>query len=348
MVAISILLTAVLLLANQEIYSTQSQLDGYKAFYYAEAGVEYGIAQLINRVSVDDLNADSVSKFLKEEFGVDDLKLNVSTTTIEGKPAYSIVSEVRYNKAKRKITKVIQLYVGIWNNAMASNKNIDLSVNPGQGGEIIINGDIYSNGSINFDKKDDPRTPPGVYIPLEYDISSGQNLSFPPANFDYYRSIATKKYRNVDEFINDNNRPTSGIVYIEGDLDIVKIQNLSITGLTIVVEGDIHIRNQQEMTIDGGDNMVIFIAQNMKFNNDGIFNFRNCIVYAIGNIDFTNMKEDVTIDNGAIYAQEGYISLNNIKDRFTINRGNWKPTEITNFFDIFDIYRTVSWTDSGV
>lgn len=348
MVAISILLVTVLLLANQEIYATQIQLDGHKALYYAEAGVEYGVAQLINGVSSEELNADSVGQFLKQTFGVDDLKLNVSKTTIDNKSAYSVTCEVRHNRFIRKITKIIQLYVGIWGNAMASNGNINLSANPGQGGEIIINGDIYSNGSINFDKNDDPRSLPGVYIPSQYNWSSGQNLPFPSINFDYYKAIAVKVYNSVDEFVNDASRPTSGIVYINGDLHIVKIKGLSITGLTIVVNGDIHINNQQEMTIDGGSNMAMFIAKNMKFNNDGIFNFTNCIIYAAENIDFKNMKKNVTIENGAIYAQNGYIDLNNIKDTFKVTRGTWKYTDIGHFFDIFDIYKLVSWTDYGV
>jgi len=56
------------------------------------------------------------------------------------------------------------------------------------------------------------------------------------------------------------------------------------------------------------------------------------------------MKGNVTVYNGAIYAQQGYINLNNIKNKFTVNRGNWKAEDLF----IFDLYKTVSWSDAGV
>jgi hypothetical protein len=362
-VALSILLTAVLMLNNQEIRATQLQLDSNKAFYYAEAGVEYGVAQVLNKQispspnqPVDLTNNYKIS--IRQSSGDSNIDKSVITLTVES-PSYldyKFTCEVRYNTARRKVMKEILLYTGIWDKAMASNGNIDLRVNSGQGGSIAINGDVHSNGDI---------TGSGDGVTIDGNVSAGGKISgiqpstgynlypnspqlqFPSTNFNYYYSIANYIYNTEDDFVNAfkaGKISSPGVVYISGDLHIVKLQGLTLTGLTIVVNGDIHINNQDAMTIDGGSSMVTFIAQNMKFNNDADFNFKNCIIYTINNVDFTNMKGNVTVDNGAIYAQQGYINLNNIKKIFTVKRGNWKAEDLF----IFDLYKTVSWSDAGV
>jgi hypothetical protein len=96
--------------------------------------------------------------------------------------------------------------------------------------------------------------------------------------------------------------------------------------------------------------MVAFISKSLKFNNDGVVNFTNCILYTTSDADFTNMKADVSIKNGAIYAQEGYISLNNIKDTFLVERGTWTYRDLlyaTGNYSLFPIYTITSWSDLG-
>ncbi|HRU32045.1 MAG TPA: hypothetical protein P5310_01365, partial [bacterium] len=84
MLALSILLVAVLLLSNQEIYATQVCLNGNKAFYYAEAGVEYAQAQLLNGKSVDELNQPSVDNSLKEKLDSRISSLNLQVENPSG------------------------------------------------------------------------------------------------------------------------------------------------------------------------------------------------------------------------------------------------------------------------
>lgn len=345
MLALSLLLTALLLLSNQEIYATQSYLDGNKAFYYAEAGVEYGVAQLLNEKSVDELNQSS-GNFLKQSFG--DSNISLVNLNVEDLTAsrYKITCEVNYNKATRIIEKEITLYTGIWKYAMSSNGGIDLSINPGRGGTIIIDGDIASNGEIKI----------GSGVSINGDYYPKMTLEFPPTDYVYYKSIASYKYNSQDEFENalnldpsDPNYPKSGIVYIEGTLHIIRDLNIP-TGITIVVNGEIHVNNSETLTMDGGEKMVAFIAKDLKFNNDALVTFKNCILYTTNNADFTNMKSDVLIDNGAIYAQMGYISLNNIKDTFQVNRGDWKYKDLiymTGGHNLFPIYTVESWADLG-
>jgi len=355
-VALSILLTAVLMLNNQEIRATQLQLDSNKAFYYAEAGVEYGVAQVLNKQispspnqPVDLTNNYKIS--IRQSSGDSNIDKSVITLTVES-PSYldyKFTCEVRYNTARRKVTKEILLYTGIWDKAMASNGDINFG-EIHSGGGIVIEGDIHSNGYIECKSTSnltitgkayyagDPQKAPNDLLP---GAISSPSLSFPSTNFNYYYSIANYIYNTEDDFLNAfkaGKISSPGVVYISGDLHIVKLQGLTLTGLTIVVNGDIHINNQVDMTIDGGSSMVTFIAQNMKFDNDakGNFNFKNCIIYTINNVDFTNMKGNVTVDNGAIYAQQGYINLNNIKNTFTVERKNWKAEDLF----IFDLYKT--------
>ncbi|MGC9063924.1 MAG: hypothetical protein ACP5JL_04515, partial [bacterium] len=163
-VAIAILLSAVLMLNSQEIKATQLQLDGNKAFYYAEAGVEYGLAQVLNGAInlLPGQSADLSSNFktsLKQSSGDSNIDDNTNTNInlIVYSPStsdYKFTCEVKYNKTRRKVMKEVLLYTGIWSKAMASNGDINLDINAGQNGSITINGDIFSNGNITGSKKD--------------------------------------------------------------------------------------------------------------------------------------------------------------------------------------------------
>ncbi|HOP56553.1 MAG TPA: hypothetical protein PLK33_07490 [bacterium] len=353
MLALSILLVAVLLLSNQEIYATQVCLNGNKAFYYAEAGVEYAQAQLLNGKSVDELNQPSVDNSLKEKL---DSKISSLNLQVENPSSseYTLICKVNYNKTNRKIVKKIKLYTGIWEYAMASSGKMDLYINPGSSGKIehniTINGDIASNSEINFgqgDTYDDPRNPEGLYIPNQYTWTPKARLTFPTNDIDYYRSIADYIYKDQNEFINalnSSNPPTGGLVFVEGDFHVSNLAGLSITGLNTVVNGKIFINNTQYMKIDGGDSLVTFVGKEIKYVNDAKMDFENCILYSLGYVDFGNMKDDVIVNNGGVYAQDGYIDITNIKANYTVTRGDWDWRNLPSFFPIYTIE---SWSDLG-
>jgi len=365
MLAITILLSAVLLLSTQEINATQLYLDGNKALYYAEAGVEYAQAKILNNESqstVDELNASNTDIYLKTSFNDGNVGGLDLTVTPLGSHKYRISCEVRYNKIKRKITKEIKiLYPGLWDKAMASEGNIELSVNQAQGGQLIINGNIHSNSNIT--SKDlitiNGNVSASGSIGDKVSVSSGYSktpgvdrLTFPEINFDDYRARSTYVFNNESDFVNAlrNNQIVTNpyeptYVYINGDLHLRNIEGLNISNLCITVNGDIHVNNTSEMTIDGGSKMVTFIARNLKYNNDSKITFNNCLIYTENNADFTNMKADVTIQNGAVYAKNGYIGLDNIKKTFTITHGNWGYTQVSH---LFDNYSVLSWSDAGV
>lgn len=363
MLAMTILLTAILLLSTQEINATQLYLDSNKAFYYAEAGVEYAQARILNGNSVDEVNS-SVS-LLKNDLGKDSYGNDVIRSLyVEylGNSTYKFTCEAQYNKTKRRIVKQIELlYPGLWDKALASEGNISLSVNQAQGGNLNINGNIHSNNSItakdpiNINGK--VSVAQGGTVSDKITAAGGISilpnpLSFPTINFNDYRAKSNYIFNSETDFVNalKNNRinkdpsgPT--FVYIEGDLHLNNLEGLDISGLCITVNGDTHVNNTSNMTIDGGSKLVTLISRNLKYNNDAKITFKNCIIYTEGNTDFTNMKADVTVDNGAIYAKTGYIGLDNIKKTFTINCGNFTYSQVAHLFDIYEVRL---WSDAGV
>lgn len=369
MLAITILLTGVLLLSTQEINATQLYLDGNKAFYYAEAGVEYAQAKLLKADQDGDLNNNLLSElsssntdaYLKSLFNDINIKA-VDLTVVSNSPhRYRMSCDVKYNKTARKITKEIRiLYPGLWDKVLASEGNINLDINRGQGGNIIINGNLHSNSNIT--SKDPININGNVSatgtISDKINVSSGywktpgaSRLSFPDINFDVYRAKSDYIYSNQTSFINDlrsgkikssSERPT--FIFIDGDFHIRNIEGLNITNLCITVNGDVHVNNTNAMTIDGGSKMVTFISKNLKYNNDSQITFKNCIIYTEYNTDFTNMKADVTLQGGAIYAKNGYIGLENLKKILTINHGNWGYPEVSH---LFDQYQVESWSDAS-
>ncbi|MCX7795952.1 MAG: hypothetical protein N2380_05470 [bacterium] len=371
MLAITILLTSVLLLSTQEVSATQAYLDGTKALYYAEAGVEYAQARILkadedgnlNDSFLSELGNSSTDNYLKTSFSDANVR-SVDLNVVRGSSAhrYIMSCEVKYNKTTRKITKEIRiLYPGLWDKAMASEGEIKLDVNKAQGGNLVINGNIHSNSSIT--SKDlitiNGNVSATGSIDTQINVSSGYSktpnasrLSFPNISFDEYRAKSTYVYNNQTDFVNalrnGQIQTTPGevtYVYINGDFHLANIQGLNISNLCITVNGDIHVNNTSDMTIDGGSKMVTFISKNLKYNNDAKITFKNCIIYTEYNTDFTNMKADVTIQDGAVYARNGYIGLENIKKTFTITHGNWGYSKVSH---LFDQYQVESWSDASV
>ncbi|MGC8971175.1 MAG: hypothetical protein ACP5K2_03105 [bacterium] len=353
MLALTILLSAILLLSTQEINATQLYLDGNKALYYAEAGVEYAQARILNGDSVDVIVRDVFSHFgnnIIKSFYIDTLG-----------NLYKFTCEAQYNRTKRKVVKQIELlYPGLWDKVMASEGNIAVNVNQAQGGRLVIEGNIHSNGNITAN---DPITINGkVSVAKGGSISNNINatekitdaprLSFPMIDFDEYRAKSSYIFYSETDFVNAlkngsivKNSSVTTFVYIDGDLHLRNLEGLDISGLCITVNGDIHVNNTRDMTIDGGSKLVTLISKNLKYNNDAKITFKNCIIYTEQNVNFTNMKGDVSIEEGAIYAKTGYIGLNNIKKEFRIIGGNFSYSKVAHLFDVYEVRL---WSDSGV
>lgn len=372
MLAITILLTAVLLLSTQEINATQLYLDGNKAFYYAEAGVEYAQARILkadesgtlNDNFLSELSNSSTDNYLKSSFNDTNVK-NVDLTVVRGSSAhtYRMSCEVKYNKTTRKITKEIRiLYPGLWDKAMASDGNITLTVTPGQNGSITINGDIHSNQNITY-------TTNGVTIngditacgKINNVLNNAPPLNIPIIDLDFYKSLTPSRniFQSGDDFLDAlkfgaldmSNKPT--YVYIKADkggwdfkLENLR-QDLIVSDICIVVDGNLKFNNTKSTITVGSDSYMISFIVTGKLDFTNIKNdttFKNTLFYSQTQIDFTNIPGSVTI-NGAMYSKNGYIGLDTIKAPLTINHVKWSYSDVSH---LFDLYQVESWSDASV
>ena len=373
-VALSILLTAVLMLNNQEIRATQLQLDSNKAFYYAEAGVEYAQARILKAEFEGNLDSNFLSMLsssetdnnLKNSFNDNSIK-SVDLTVVPGSSdhTYAMTCEVKYNRATRKITKEIRiLYPGLWDKAMASDKDIDLSINPSenQAGRIIITGDIHSNSNINYDVSD--RVTVNGNITATGEINGVPNnappLNIPIINLDVYKELASSnRFSSGDDFINalNNNKldTTSKPVYVyikadKGGWDF-KLENLRqeliAYDICIIVDGDLFFNNTKSpITIGSDDYMITFIVTGkMDFTNiRNTTTFKNTLLYSQTQIDFNNLPGEVIVE-GAMYSKDGYLGLSNIKNTLEITHKDWTYAQVSYLFDLYQVER---WSDAGV
>lgn len=333
MLAITILLTGVLLLSTQEINATQLYLDGNKAFYYAEAGVEYAQARILKAIESGE-NLDEIKDKIKssvsslEIFRDSNIKYGPSLS-IEEKfkglfiTTYSISCSIGYGKAYRKITKEIQLFDKRLDKAIASNGNIEFNVNSGQSGQISIIGDIYATQSLIFGggkwEYGDFILEGNAYasnlsgnLPLEVKPISGANFNFPQdVDITSYRMKAkyyvgsnpptgstylVKSYSTVNEFLKDlssPNPPRGGIVYIDSNFHMNNLENINIEGLTFVVNGELSHANNINKLEAGSENSAV------EF---------------IARKVFFNKLSDIALKNSIIYATEElrFVNVTNI------------------------------------
>lgn len=359
MLALSILLVAVLLLSNQEIYATQVCLNGNKAFYYAEAGVEYAQAQLLNGKSVDELNQPSVDELLKDKLGVSSLNLQVEKPSSS---EYTLTCEVNYNKTNRKIVKKIKLKTSLWEKAMAVGSdrkdengkdiNVDIEIS---NATVTINGDIAADGTVDID----PKT---VTITSDSSFTTESSAEFEfPSLFDYYLSNVTITYNKGDDFVNamiNNQIPSGAVVLIKDSLQLNALNNLQFpSGVVILVEGDLTHAANADITNTVTTNMAIFIAKGKFHINNVNVNLSNYVFY----VENSDLKEDTifinnisfNLQNGAIYGLNGNIDiLHTVSPAyFTLNRGDWNYNDLPYLSDYYEsqggYYYLLSWSDLG-
>jgi len=332
---ISMLLMALLLLTNQERNATQVQLDSNKAFYFAEGGVEYGLAQVLNGKTLNELN--NLSTVIRDSFkdnNINYLKLEVENPNPSDLTDYKITCEVGYNKARRKVMKEISLLdTSFWDNAMASGGNININ-----NATIDIGGKIAANEKVNIGNKVNIVNPP-------LSFQNGAKLTFPDGLFDFYKnSNIFATYNNEDEFLKDINNISAGsVVLIKGDLHLNNLNFSLSKGITILVEGDLTHANNVDININPGNNKVLFIAKGKLHINNVNFNATNCIFFVEDAIELNNISFKLT--NGGIYGEGGDIDIvnTNLPYYFNLDRKNW---EVSDILDSSFIYKLKNWSDT--
>ena len=335
MLAITILLSAVLLLSTQEINATQLYLDSNKALYYAEAGVEYAQARILKTIESGSVTSDTINNIKDSVSNMEifnDNNIKTLSLNIEKLPSgifttiYRISCEVRYKKATRKITKVIRVLDKELDKAIASKGNIVFKFNKGQETSIYIDGDLYAEQyKIIFENFDEKKTSfkldgtayasevEGYNLPIK--PISEANFTFPSVDITSYRSSAKYyigtnppsgaiRFNTVDDFINalkSSNPPADGIVYVDGDFHINNLNNISIRGLTFVINGELsHANNIDNISVGSENNAVEFIAKNVFINNVSNVDLANSVMYATESLRFVNIT-NININGGALY-----------------------------------------------
>jgi Tfp pilus assembly protein PilX len=335
---ISILLVAILLLNVQEMNATQFQLDNNKAFYYAEGGVEYGLAQILNGKTLTELN--SLSRDIRDSFkdnNINYLNLEVEQSDLTD---YKITCEVGYNKARRKVTKEISLLdTSFWDNAMASGRDININ-----NATIDISGKISANETVKLGNK--------VTIVNSLSYQNKANLSFPSELFDFYKnSNLFATYNNEDEFLSNLDKiPAGSVVLIEDNLHLNNLNFKLLKSITILVEGDLTHDNNASVDIEPGANsMVLFIAKGTLHINYVNFTASNTIFF----VENANNEKDAIqlnnisfkLTNGGIYGKGGDIDIvnTNLPYYFNLDRGKWNVSDI---LDSSFIYKLKNWRDT--
>jgi len=339
---ISILLVAILLLNVQEMNATQFQLDNNKAFYYAEGGVEYGLAQILNGKTLTELN--SLSTDIRDSFkdnNINYLKLEVEKPNQSDPTDYKITCEVGYNKARRKVTKEISLLdTSFWDNAMASGRDININ-----NATIDISGKISANRTVNLENKVNIVNPPLSY-------QNNANLSFPSGLFDFYKnSNLFATYDNEDEFLSNLDKiPAGSVVLFKGDLHLNKLNFKLLKSITILVDGDLTHDNNASVDIEPGANsMVLFIAKGTLHINNVNFTASNTIFFLENTKNSPNAVElnniSFKLTNGGIYGKGGDIDIVNTFSPyyFNLDRKTWKVSDI---LDSSFIYKLKNWSDT--
>jgi len=350
---ISILLVGILLLNVQEMNATQFQLDNNKAFYYAEGGVEYGLAQILNNsknisppVDLTLAYKTSIEQSLKDNNSNEDSNLNVLELKVvkpnQSDPTdYKITCEVGYNKARRKVTKEISLLdTSFWDNAMASGRDININ-----NATIDISGKISANGTVNLGNKVNIVNPPLSY-------QNNANLSFPSGLFDFYKnSNLFNTYDNVDKFLSDlANIPAGSVILFKGDLHLNNLNFKLLKSITILVDGDLTHDNNASVDIEPGANsMVLFIAKGTLHINNVNFTASNTIFFLENTKNSPNAVKlnniSFKLTNGGIYGKGGDIDIVNTFSPyyFNLDRKTWKVSDI---LDSSFIYKLKNWSDT--
>lgn len=342
---------------------SNSQANGMKTYYLAEAGIAEMVWKLKNDVSYQDNfenNPTWTTNFTRNNpFGTNSGSYTVSITNSSEAHA-EIISTGQINLGNNQIAqRIIRTYVykaigqtGIRDNSGYADGNIDIS------GSVVnfYNGSAHSNNIFNING--------GSVIFVDMNLDSVGNYikswtssstimgaihaaNYPPAAEQLampaidFNSAATSSYKNKADIIYTesdfsnlmwNNQTLTlddGVTYVEGDVVVKGAQTLIINGL-LVIERDLEVGTTNNWGGRSGSNTIII--NHASGTPAGILVGRQA-----------NIREhtDKVYVNGVIYAND-QINIVNIQPDATsfdvfgglVSRkltitSSWKPINIT-------------------
>lgn len=254
-----------------------SQREGVKAFYLAEAGIDYAVFKirndetLLNNFLNGNLNTTISQNSVFSPQGrfvvsLQSLTPGEASVRSEGYYSFGLVSAKRVIKAK--------LVRGIvrenWNNGFYGLGYVNI-----QSSRVNIVGDLYAGNDISISQyaqvnvQGDVKSNQNVYIKSNAILNKTGNIfakNYPPAptliplpqvDFDALLNQANivyseNEFRNLLK--NQSNVNLSGIIYVKGNIQIKKNQSLTVSGL-LVADGSVMVGMSEGN--DGGGKLKI-------------------------------------------------------------------------------------------
>ncbi|KKM10858.1 hypothetical protein SY88_11435 [Clostridiales bacterium PH28_bin88] len=249
--------TGLLTLTATEKKISVNSAKSAKAFYLAEGGLNYAIANLSNnrswRVTSQTINIGEGSFTLKVENGSSPESVKATSKGTVGNVTRTVVAEVSVPAAAAIFTKAITAYGSTGQNIIEqqakingdilSNQSINISQNPEINGSVISNGEITGFGAGDIENKTENA---GVTIPEPVEPTYPQK-ALPSWEENWYLTeglgdpvVINGKVSNVSAFNNGS------YFRVTGDVTLGK--NTQLTGKTIVADGLISIGDDSTLT----------------------------------------------------------------------------------------------------
>ncbi|MGI6086859.1 MAG: hypothetical protein ACOYCD_02765 [Kiritimatiellia bacterium] len=312
-------ISAVLLLAGiimsamgrQAVARSQRINTGARALAVAEAGIADMIA-LLSTNYIMWRNTNHAAQFSDGIYAVKSQTLSNGNVLL--------VSTGTVGAVSRSTTIELLGTYQDWNDSLFSLDGVILS-----GGDVRlstaayeINGNVHANGSVlasggakNGDFISNAVvTAAGTVadlnnVPAANRIPGEPTRVLPTFNFDSYRQLAISNglyYNNSMTFSGWHGRPSNGVVYVNGNVEIAN--NSSLVG-TLVANGNILVRNKFTQTIFGNHTNwpSLLSTGNITLQNKESY---NGIIYAALNVSIQN---NITCNGGIISG--GYIEIQN-------------------------------------
>ncbi|HLF17541.1 MAG TPA: hypothetical protein VI749_01445 [Candidatus Omnitrophota bacterium] len=287
-----------LFIARSEIRMNDNQLKVAKAFYFAEAGIERALAEIVwNNDEDGDGTIGSIGS------GDLDLDADIDHSVTYQAPGTSVIGTLTatgtMGMAERTI--VAEVTTSPWRGAMQAGGNINVigSANGDPDGDVIARGSIISLSNLNVSDDDVSGNVITLVIPI------------PDLGIAGYMSVAGTALADCASFVSPF--PPAGVYYINGDCSIT-LAGFNLNG-ALIVNGNLTLTGMSLLTITGtvvaGETIPPIIAA-QAVTIDTIQNANiDGLIYAGTDFSLSNVIFSFDIDDGALVAG-GNIVLNNV------------------------------------
>lgn len=253
LITVVLLSALLLLLASSFVFITvsdlrisESQLNGIKAYYWAEAGINKAVWKLIN----DD---DWRDNFLNDPVWSANLNQAEFDVTVQNTDLgqADITAVGKFDQARRIVkTKVIQAIgeglfpeLGVMSHQEISVWNSDADI---EDGSLHANQDITLQEFSDVDVEEDASSGQSINIDWSSNlqastiIEGADPLALPALDFESLKNQATQYTQQEFADLLQSPLTISGITYVDGDVELGKGQRLTVNGL-LLAENNITI-----------------------------------------------------------------------------------------------------------